>query len=72
MHTTPNIAATTDPLRAHRDKARTPGVRVALAGALLVFLPMLAACSTDQVFDTSRYWGDRITGATISGDPSKD
>lgn len=69
MHTTPNIAATTDPSRAHGDN---PRVRVALVGALLVFLPMLASCSTDQVFDTSRYWGDRITGATISGDPSKD
>jgi len=32
----------------------------------------LAGCSTDQVFDSTRYWGDRLAGATLDADPGKD
>lgn len=46
---------------------------------LLTALPILVfsaaplgGCSTDQVFDTTRYWGDRLAGATLDADPSRD
>ena len=29
-------------------------------------------CSTEQVFDSTRYWTDRVAGATLDADPSRD
>lgn len=46
--------------------------RFLLTSLLLVASACLSACTTDQVVDTSRYWGDRLTGATIDADPSND
>lgn len=64
--THPIRPATTD------DRRRRTLQRGLVAGLLIAAGLALSACTTDQVFDTSRYWGDRLTGATIDADPSQD
>lgn len=51
--------------------ARSAALATALAAACLSACA-LTGCSTDQVFDSTRYWTDRVAGATIDADPAKD
>ena len=51
--------------------ARSAALATALAAACLSACA-LTGCTTDQVFDSTRYWTDRVAGATIDADPAKD
>lgn len=53
-------------------RRRPARVLLALIPCLFFAVAPLGGCSTDQVFDTTRYWGDRLTGATLDADPSRD
>ena len=63
------------PLATHtaqtRTRARTRLLAITLAALGLAACTQLG-CSTDQVFDSTRYWTDRVAGATLDADPSRD
>ena len=65
------LSRTNTDLRRRGVLARSAVLATAVAAACLSACA-LAGCTTDQVFDSTRYWTDRVAGATIDADPAKD